>query len=454
MKLIASAALVILLTACGGGGGGGGSSSAPTTSGTAEGLWVGTASTGYGVAALILENAETWGFYFSGSTTAGVLNGASTGSGSVFSAAGTEFNFNTRTASSSTLSGTVVPGVSINASSTLGGTVNLNYEPSYNTPASLAAVAGSYSGWGQTVATASQRVNFVVSSSGAITAAQSGCSVSGTITPRSSGKNVYNVSTTFTGSACAIGNGVTTTGVATLVNSGGLNRLIVMTLNQAKTDGYIVNGFTSGTPGVAATVPAQAAVINWVKAANTQLFNLYATNGCLGVLTSAKTNATSQEALFEGAVRPYSTTTTTLRYSNCTPTTTTGVEQLFTSSSYIPFGFSIISGVPVNDGYYGLYAGTPNFPISLTAGQSGSVGTINKYTNSTKTVSAGRNVVTYTSAAETSTSLLLDIVYEVYNASNQLSYTEKNTFRVTTSGIATLLGGEITYPNGLVVNFR
>lgn len=67
VKLIATSLISLVILGCGGGGGGGGSST-PTSSGTAEGLWSGTSSTGYGVAVLILENAETWGIYYSGST--------------------------------------------------------------------------------------------------------------------------------------------------------------------------------------------------------------------------------------------------------------------------------------------------------------------------------------------------------------------------------------------------
>ena len=442
------------LTACGGGGGGGSSGGGGSTSaGTAEGMWVGTSSAGYGVATLVLENAETWGFYYSGTTTAGILYGTSTGSGSSFNATGTDFNFYTRSSSSGSLTGTVVPGASIKATASNGGSVSLAYDSSYNTPASLAAVAGNYVGWGVTKTTPSQSGVFTINSAGAISSTGLNCSLSGSVTPRASGKNVYNVSTTFTGLGCALGNGTTTTGVATLVSLGGINRLIMMTLNSAKTDGYIINGYSAGTPSGVATVPAQSAVMNWEKAANSQIFSAYTTTGCYGSLSSTKTNGTSQTALFEGTYHPYFTTTTTISYGNCTPATTTGVEQSFTDNNYIPYGYSITSGSPANNAYYGLYASTPNIPVSLTAGASGTIGTVNRYTNSTKSVSAGRAEVTYTSTAETSTTLLLNLVSTVYDASNALTYTEIDTYRVTTSGVATLLGGKVTYASGAVLYF-
>lgn len=455
LNLLAAIIITSFLTACGGGGGGGDSSaSTPTSSGTAEGLWTGTSSTGYGVATLILDDAETWGFYYSGTTTAGVLYGTSTGSGTTFSASGTDFNFYTRTSAAGSLSGTVIPGTSINATSSSGGTVSLIYDSNYNTPASLAAVAGNYTGWAVTKLTPSQSITYVIDSTGNISASILNCSVSGTIAPRTGGKNVYNISTTFTGSGCALGSGVTTTGVATLIPIGGVNRLIAMTLNSSKTDGYILNGYSTGTPGATATVPARSAVINWQKAANSQIFNLYTSNSCLGSLSSAKTNGTSQTGSFEGGTYPYSTVTTIVRYSNCTPASTTAISKDFTDDNYIPFGYSILSGSPANDAYYGVYASTPNIPVNITAGESGSIGTVNRYTSSSKSVSAGRNVVTFTSAPETSTTILLNLVNTVYDASNNLTYTETDTYRITTGGVATLLGGVIEYANGVTAYFR
>jgi hypothetical protein len=42
----------------------------------------------------------------------------------------------------------------------------------------------------------------------------------------------------------------------------------------------------------------------------------------------------------------------------------------------------------------------------------------------------------------------------VYDASNTLSSTEIDTYRITTGGVATLIGVQITYPNGIVVYMR
>lgn len=454
-KAAAMSFAVLMLSACGGGGGGGSASApTPTTAGSAEGLWTGTSSNGYGVSLLVLENAETWGIYYSGNTIWGSLYGTSTGSGTVFSATGTDFYFATREAVQGTLSGNVNPGVSISATSTGSGlTTNLIYNNSYNTPATLVNIAGNYVGWGITRDTLAQTLTFQVNSAGVITGSVPGCSVSGTVLPRAGGKNVFNVSTTFVGNQCALGSGTTTSGVATLDSASGVNRLFIMTLNGAKTNGYVVNATSSGVPASAATVPAGQAVSNWAQTALNQSFNVFTTAGCFGTLSNQKTNA-SQTALFEGALRNFSTSTTTLRFSNCTPSSAAGVGRDFYDSNFRPLGFSILSGSPSNNAFYGVYAGTPNFPVSLTAGSSGSIGTVNLFTNSSKTTSAGRRVVTYTSSAETSTTLLLNLNTQVFDANSNLTYAERNTYRINTAGVATLLAVEIEYANGVIAYFR
>ena len=137
IKLTLAASAVALLAACGGGGG----DTAPVA-GTAEGFWEGTTSTGYNAAVAVLENGETWGLYTSGNIVYGALYGTSTGSGSTFSASGSDFNLLNWAVTSGSLNGTVVPQSTIRAVSVGGTTVNLTYDPSYNTSATQAAVAG------------------------------------------------------------------------------------------------------------------------------------------------------------------------------------------------------------------------------------------------------------------------------------------------------------------------
>ena len=451
-RYLAIAAAPLILAACGGGGGGSSGSSpapAPASAGTAQGLWTGTLSSGYNASILVLPDTSTWGIYSLGGTIYGAYNGTSTGTGSTFSAAINAFDFSTRSSASGSLSGTVNPGVSLAITSSSSGTTgNLIYNNSFDTPATLASVAGNYTGWGISKSTLAQTVTFTISSSGTISSAVPNCSVSGSLAPSSSGKGYYTVSTTYSGSACALGNGVTTTGVAVLDSSSGVNKLIVLTLNGDKSDGYLVLASPSGNPGASATVNAQLALQNWTKSASSSRFNIYQTNGCLGTFSNSKTATTTV-----GTGYQYSTNSL-LTYSNCTPASTSGTEISTTDANYLPVSYLITSGSPAINAYYGVYSSTPNFPVSLTAGASGSIGIENLYTNSNRTTSAGRKVITYTSSAETSTTLLLNLNNATYDANNNLTYTEIDTYRITTAGVATLLSIQVNYSNGTVAYFR
>jgi hypothetical protein len=230
-QMLASASIV-LLTACGGGGGG------TPVAGTAEGYWTGTTSTGYNAAVVVLENGETWGLYTSGNIVYGALYGTSTGTGNTFSASGSDFNLLNWAVSQGSLSGTVVPQSTIKATSNYGTTVNLTYSNSYNTPATQAAIAGTYTVKGISATSNADNVAMTISSTGVLSVPGVGCNAAGTVTPRSSGKNVYNISVTFTGNNCALGNGGTASGIFIL--DGTLATSLALTPN--KQDGFIAFG--------------------------------------------------------------------------------------------------------------------------------------------------------------------------------------------------------------------
>jgi hypothetical protein len=177
-----------LLAACGGGGGSGSSTSQVFS---AEGAWEGTSSANYAVNVLVLENNEMWAIF--GTlvndvfTVYGFDRGVGTQSGSTFSGSGTEYAY-TGSSARGTFTAIVSPGVSFNGSVTTGQTVNFSTRPmrssySYNTPAMMSTVSGSWTGrlLDGSIATVS------VASSGSLTGSNGGCSFTGSATPRPSG---------------------------------------------------------------------------------------------------------------------------------------------------------------------------------------------------------------------------------------------------------------------------
>lgn len=236
MKRLTVLAAALVLSACGGGGGG--------ETASAEGFWVGTTAKGTTVNLAILENGETWGLYGNSSSLTGAVYGITSTSGTSLSGSGYGFDFGTRTSGSGTYTGSVTTKGSISINVSDGTTLTGAYDASYDQPASLTTVAGTYTGWAVTGGIAPQATTVVVDVNGNISSSfVSGsliCSTSGKATPRASGKNVFNVQLTFTGNYCALGNGTVVNGVATY--NAANRQLITMALNSAKSDGLIYLG--------------------------------------------------------------------------------------------------------------------------------------------------------------------------------------------------------------------
>lgn len=243
MKQFAALGLTVLLAACGGGGGDDEVPPVqPPSAATAEGFWSGTASTGVSVALAVLENGETFGVYTTSTgSIVGALYGNTSSSGISLSGSGKDFNIPSRTVGTGSYSGTFTAKSRVTVTMSNGSSFSGSYDPTYDQPASLAALAGTFSGIGVSGASPVQSTSVTISPSGAITVPASlGCSASGAATPRPSGKNIFNVTVTFSGSSCALGNGATTTGV--IYYDTATRRVLVMAMNGAKSDGFIYLG--------------------------------------------------------------------------------------------------------------------------------------------------------------------------------------------------------------------
>lgn len=117
------------------------------------------------------------------------------------------------------------------------------YDASYERAATLAAIAGSYSGVAISSA-GGESASFTVSSSGSISGVDaSGCRFTGSASPRGA-VAVYNLTVSFLGGICAQGSS-TITGVAYLGEN--TNELVGAALNSARSDGVLFVGQKAGT---------------------------------------------------------------------------------------------------------------------------------------------------------------------------------------------------------------
>ncbi len=233
-KLVSIGLICAFLVACGGGG----DDTGPAPGPSPEGFWVGSVSTGTRVSLAVLDDGKTWGLYESGGYIVGALAGETSHSGNQLWGSGRDFNLLSRTISPGTYAGTFSEKYRVDVRLSNGETFAGSYDARYEQPASLAAIAGTFSGTGVSGATLPQAVTISVSSTGQVTAPSSqGCGGSGSILPRASGKNVYDVTITFRGSACALGDGTTVRGIAVYDTT--QRALWAVALNSGKTDGFI-----------------------------------------------------------------------------------------------------------------------------------------------------------------------------------------------------------------------
>lgn len=235
-----------LVSACGGGGSGlQTSKEPPPLNPRAQGLWKGTTSTGRAIAGLVLDDGRYWFIYSAAGNNAvlgGAVQGHGAGAGNDFiSSDGIDFNFEGQGINSFTLSGTVAEKSTFGATVSFTNsqfTISANYDADYETPPSLAAIAGSYVGTAVTAA-GYDATSLTVSGTGDITGSSAGgCSFTGTATPRTTG-NAYDVSVVFAGGTCS--NGTNTVQGAAYFDSK-TQELRSAALNTDNTNGFYFGG--------------------------------------------------------------------------------------------------------------------------------------------------------------------------------------------------------------------
>ena len=246
-KRLAGVLLISVLAACGGGGGGDSDNDVDI-----EGGYTATNSDGSSGSVVVLEDGTAWSIV--GTESEGLLvvealvRGPLSVSGSeVTSSTLRRYDFDTGgTLTGVGFSGSAATSGVITATLTATGLdpVNTELTPidpavyNYDTPATLAAIAGSWSGFFST----GDEGDVVISSGGVVSSVTTfGCTISGTVVPRASGRNVYDVTVTFGPAPCALPNG-TGTGIAIIASPTSDPQLTVAVVNADASLGAIFFG--------------------------------------------------------------------------------------------------------------------------------------------------------------------------------------------------------------------
>lgn len=220
-SLFLTAAVAASILAVAGCGGGGSEVSSPDAA-IAEGLWKGTTSDGYDLGLVVLETGEYWGVLATGGSAFGMMQGNANSSGGDFSSAnGLTFAFGSGSATAFTVAGKYVAKTSLTGTVTSNriGTFNTTADARYDTPVTLAAIAGNWTGTAGSL-TQTSAFTMEVTSNGAFTfTGGTGCIVTGAFVPRPTGKSVYNVNAMTDLATCGAAN--TISGIAIPSADGG-----------------------------------------------------------------------------------------------------------------------------------------------------------------------------------------------------------------------------------------
>lgn len=245
-KWIACLFIAMNLSACGGGGGGGDESGSP------EGVYEGTSSTGEYFNTIVLENNLFYTIYGDIVNDVFVVEGFFTGTGKVDGRKFSADNVRDFDASGldggGTLTAIFKAGESFNGSTSGGATFNASRPEdtsyNYNSAAKLSNIAGTWTMNDLSLTT----VTLDIAADGNYTASYDGgnCEFEGRFIPRASGKNVFDVSVAGGGGASGFTCNVVVPGTAghavEFLLPGGQRQLIIAGTDDARESGTLLIG--------------------------------------------------------------------------------------------------------------------------------------------------------------------------------------------------------------------
>lgn len=166
----------------------------------------------------------------------------------------------------------------------------------------------------------------------------------------------------------------------------------------------------------------------------------YSVSGsCNGTATQTR-GAASAGASFEGASGLLSAVETlTISFTNCTPVSTAATATSYYDTSYNPLGSSVVGTV------YRVYPAALTIPSSVMVGSTGTIGTGNNYSNSTKTTLLGQTALSYVVEPDTATTAIVNLIARTYDAAGRLTSTEQDRYRIAATGAAVPVSIDIQY---------
>jgi hypothetical protein len=192
--------------------------------------------------------------------------------------------------------------------------------------------------------------------------------------------------------------------------------------------------------------PLQAAYSALLAAGYTKNYTI--TGSCSGTASETDGPATGG-ATFEGTGGRLSVAVSFSRtLTNCTPQSTVTTSVAYYDTNYIPLGENTVGG------NYSVFLTPPVFPTTVTVGATGVVGTITRYTNSTKGTVAGRGDFSYVIEADTASTAIVNLIDKEYDASGTLTATGQSRYRIAATGALVPVSIDVQQANGIHVVYQ
>jgi hypothetical protein len=153
---------------------------------------------------------------------------------------------------------------------------------------------------------------------------------------------------------------------------------------------------------------------------------------CEGFASEITAPATGGQT-FEGVPVPWSTALTlAITWTTCARPSITATVTAYYDANYTPLGFS-------SNGVYSVYLllPPPSIPASIMVGDTGTIGTTADFTDSSKITLAGKTVVSYVVEPDTASTAIVNLIFQTFDTSGNLTSTEQDRYRISSTGALT-----------------
>lgn len=199
-------------------------------------------------------------------------------------------------------------------------------------------------------------------------------------------------------------------------------------------------GGGGGDSGSSATTttnyPLQAGYKARISAGANDNFSI--TGTCAG--TATITTSSSSASTFETIAGFSAAQTITINLTNCVPATNAVSGTSYFDTNYTPLG----SSVPGTE-YVKFATLPPAIPASVKVGDTAVYATFNTYTDSAKATATGQRLLSYVIEADTSNTVIANLITKGYNSATQLLFTQQSRYRVAADGTLTIISIDVQY---------